>query len=210
MRSAIVNSLVLFLVSGVALAGDLASDPNALVYDGTTWCGSANVSAGPNGAGKYLNATIDYCVYAPGQFSYPDQGYTPTSGEFVYAYQVFIDDDVEVFKFLVGMLESNEANNIGTWSMTGGLDPNAMGFGGTPPNLDSAWWSWDPAMQPTEKSVGLAFSSINAPLWWIGTVHNSGLQASAMVPSPSDVIPEPATLCFLLAGAVVGGLRRRR
>ncbi len=210
MRGAILCSLVLLLLSGAALGGPLATDPNAAVYDGTTWHGSVDVLAGPNAEGKYLRATIDYCVYAPGMFSYPGQGYTPTAGEFVYAYQVFVDPNVEAFKLSVGMLASNEANNIGTWAISGGVDPNDLGFGGTPPNLDTAWWSWDPGLQPGENSVGLAYSSINAPLWWLGTIQNSGLAASGFVPSPSDVIPEPATMGLVLAGAIAALRRRRR
>jgi hypothetical protein len=202
MRSAIFSSLILFLVSGVGLAGDLASDPNALVYDGTTWCGSTVMSS------DGLNATIDYCVYGPGDFSYPGLGYTPTSGEFVYAYQVFVDPNVEVFKFSVGMLESNEANNIGAFTMTDGVAPDVMYFSGTP--VDSATWEWTSGLLSGSKSYGLAYSSINAPLWWLGSIQNGGMGAAGIVPSPSDVIPEPATLGLVLVGAIVGGLRRRR
>jgi hypothetical protein len=200
MRIAIANLSVLVLLSSVAFAGDLASDPNALYYDDTTWCGTAVMEEGN------LKATIDYCVYGPGQFSYPGQGYTPTSGEFVYAYQVFGEGTTEIITFGVGLDVSSAANNIGTWTMSGGVEPNEEKFQGSPP--DSAIWKWVPGIQQGFKSVGLAFSSPHAPMWYVGDIENGGSGAAGELPSPSDVIPEPVTLSLLLAGAVVGGWRR--
>jgi hypothetical protein len=203
MRIVIVNLLVLVLLSGVAFAGSLATDPNALYYDGTTWCGTTVVSS------DGLDANMDYCVYGPGQFSYPGLGYTPTPGEFVYAYQVFVTGEIEVITFFVGLDVGNQANNIGTWSMSGGMEPDTLEISGTPP--DTAFWQWDdPTMQPGSKSVGLAFSSVNAPEWYAGAVANGGDAVVGDLPSPSDVIPEPGTVALLLAGAIAGGWRRNR
>ncbi len=198
MRIAIASLLVLVLLSGVAYAGALATDPNALYYDGTTWCGSTLMQNGN------LKATVDYCVYGPGTFSYPGQGYTPTSGEFVYAYQVFVEGTTEVLTFAVSLDTSNAASNIGTWSMSGGVAPDSM-------DLDSeAYWEWYDGMFQGDKSVGLAFSSSHAPKWYDGGILNGGSAATNDVPSPSDVIPEPATLGLLLVGAIAGGWRRHR
>lgn len=210
MRIVIVNVLALLLLCSVAQAGVLATDPNALFYDGTLWSGSTVMEL------DALRATVDWCVYGPGQFSYPGLGYTPTSGEFVYAYQVFVEATTEVLTFSVGLLESNEANNIGTWAISGGVEPTSMGIQGTPP-FEEAAWNWgseeeEPpsGLQPGSNSVGLAYSSINAPLMYGGYIMNGGSSAVGEVPSASDVIPEPATLGLLLAGAIAAGLRRRR
>jgi hypothetical protein len=202
MRTAIINSLVLVLLSGVAYAGALATDANALVYDSTTWRGTTVMVDSNN---PDLKANVDYCVYGPGQFSYPGLGYTPTSDEFVYAYQVFIEGSTEVLNFAVTLGASNGANNVGSWTMTGGVAPDESGIGGGEVN-----WGWDDGLHQGEESYGLAFSSPHAPTWDSGAIINGGGAASNDVPSPSDVIPEPTTLGLLLVGAIVGGWRRRR
>ena len=204
MRFAIISTLVLVLLSGVAVAGPLAEDPNALFYDGTLWRGTTVMKL------YTMDANVDWCVYAPGQFSYPGLGYTPTSGEFVYAYQVFVEPESEVFTFSVGLDVSNKANNIGTFLLSGGAEPDSSVIHGTPPFEEAVWEWFDPGLQPGSKSVGLAFSSVNAPKFYGGNVMNSGGGAGGDVPSPSDVIPEPVTLGLLLVGAIVGGLRRNR
>jgi hypothetical protein len=199
-------SMMLVGLCGTVLAGPLAEDPNVW-FDGTTlWHGTTNMSAGPNAQGEYLNVDVDWAVYCAFQFHW--DGYGPPPGEFTYAYQVYVNPQVGVFKFSVGMLEGNDADNIGIFPLGAGVAPFLMGFGGTPP--DTANWDWaSPGLLPGQNSVGLAYSSINAPLFFVGSIHNAGLQAAGMVPSPSDVIPEPATLVLAGVGAMML-LRRRR
>ncbi|KPK84765.1 MAG: hypothetical protein AMJ81_04840 [Phycisphaerae bacterium SM23_33] len=192
---------------GSALAGPLATDPNAWSYKGTTWCGSVSVES----AAGELKADVDYCVYW--WTDYPGTDYTPTPGEFVYAYQVYVTGTAPVMKFSVGMLESNEANNIGDdpgLGQAGGHAPDASFFTGAAPTLDAANWEWLDANPLETHSDGLVYSSINAPLWWVGTVHNSGQAASDYVPSPSDLIPEPGMMGLLVLGFVAAVRRRRR
>ena len=190
---------------GVALGGPLASEVNHY-FDGTThWCGTA---AFDSGAG--LNGTIDYCVYQPNM--YPAGGdYTPTPNEFVYAYQVYVTGSVPAVLFSVGMLDSNEANNLSddlNNGQLGGDDPDLVYWTGSDPNLLAANWEWTTAGLTTYSDV-LVYSSINAPLWYLGSIQDGGQGASALVPSPSDVIPEPAALSLLALG-VVAVLRRKR
>lgn len=205
-RALSINVCVIGTVCALAAAGPLASDPNALFYDGTLWRGSVVFDSG---AGE-LQATVDYCIYAPGKFSYPGSGYTPTPGEFVYAYQIYSTGwKVPVITFTLAMLESNEANNIGDFDMgTGGAATNNAWWD-DPNSPMTANWDWNPGMPNGVHSKGLAYSSINAPLWWIGTVTDGGYLDSQFVPSPSDVIPEPTALALLaLGGAKL--LRRRK
>jgi hypothetical protein len=203
-------SMMLVGLCGTVLAGPLAVDPNVW-FDGTTlWHGTTNMTAGPNAEEEYLNVDVDWAVYCPDQFHW--DGYVPTPGEFTYAYQVYVNPQVGVFKFSVGMLEGNDANNIGAFSDPpnglAGVAPASMYFGGTPP--DTANWEWaSPGMLPGQNSMGLVYCSANAPLFFVGSIQNAGLQAAGLVPSPSDVIPEPATLVLAGVGAMML-LRRRR
>jgi hypothetical protein len=199
MRIVIVNLLVLVLLSGVAFAGPLATDPNAY----NAWCGST-VMQSANGS---LKVPVDYCVYGPGQFSYPGLGYTPTPGEFVYAYQMFVEGPTDVITFSVALDMGGSGDNEGSWEINDGdVAPDSSG-------LDEGievYWQWNSGLLTGEKSYGLAFSSLYAPTWGNGGVFNSGSGASGDVPVPSDVIPEPATLGLLLVGGIAGGWRRNR
>lgn len=205
-RAALLAMLTVFVCSS-ALAGPLATDPNAWSDGVITWRGSISVQSVEGD----LKADVDYCVYW--WTEYPGTDYTPTPGEFVYAYQVYVTGTGPVMKFSVGMYESNEANNIGHdpgLGDAGGHVPDSSYFTNPPPALDAANWAWDEGDPLVTHSDGLVYSSINAPLLFIGTVHNTGQAASDLVPSPSDEIPEPATLGLLALGLVVAIGRRRR
>jgi hypothetical protein len=207
MRRAAVLAMLGVFLCGSVVAGPLATDPNAWNDGTTTWCGTTSVQSFEGD----LKATIDYCVYR--WDAYPGTDYTPTPGEFVYAYQVYVTGTGPVMKFSVGMLESNEANNIDHdpgLGDSGGHVPDHWHFTGTAPNLDAANWQWEDTDPLVTHTDGMVYSSENMPLWWIGTVHNSGQAASGYVPSPSDVIPEPATLGLLALGFVAAIRRRRR
>lgn len=214
MHKLAVFAIVAALLCGSALAGPLATDPNAY-FDGTTlWRGQTTITDG-----FILTGVVDWCVYTPaGWASAGWGGYTPTPGEFVYAYQVENTDVAPILGFGAKMIDDNDANNIGVFNLVGvaanGTPP--FGFGGAPPNLDTANWYWQNTnLLPGQKSEGLVYSSINMPLEYDVLIHDGGTSAENNVPgdpgvaSPSDVIPEPATLGLLAAG-LIALLRRRR
>ena len=213
------------MLCGTALAGPLLNHAKAWTDPVTsiTWTGSTSI-ADPM---SILTATIEWAVFSTE--AWPDTGftglgYTPTAGEFVYCYQVENTGMAPIAKYAVKMLDSNEANNIGSFDL-GGLAPKpAPAFGGPPPNLDTANWEWvyplnPPAsrnLMPGQVSDGLAYSSINKPMEYDFLVHDGGIGVEHIVedgdpgvPSPSDEIPELATLALLAVG-FVAVLRRKR
>ena len=198
------------LICGPVLAGPLLNHPNAWVDGGsTTWTGTTHFESGSGN----LVADVEWSVFGPGNSPYSGPNFTPTAGEFVYAYQVIVQPTLEVNKFWVNMKPSNEANGIGWFDLPSGIAPSLVAFGsGDPQNLVSADWTFPGTLLPATVSAGLAYSSINAPVDWFGFIQDGGQAGTpqATLPSPGDVIPEPVTLAFLL---VVGGalfmLRRR-
>jgi hypothetical protein len=217
MRAAAVL-LVVTTLSALALAGPLATDPNAYIDPNTNTPvqGTKTLSAS-DGQGNTLSATIDYCVYGPGSFSYGS--YTtfagtkiPAANEFTYAYQVTTVGGTELMSSLwVNMIDSNEATDVGQFALSSGVVPDDWYFAGTYPTLNTANWDfYPPNLAVGDGSCGLAYVSVNAPTWQMaGWIQDGGLSASELLPSPSDVIPEPATI-LLLAGSAIGLLRRGR
>ena len=106
-----------FAFGASAQAGAL--NGHALAYAG--WTGT---TAFDNGAG--LSGTIDWTVFAPGDFPYA--GYSPTAGEAVYAFQIYSTGTSSIHS-----LTLNEAtgtgNNIGSFGDLGGEAPTASSIG---------------------------------------------------------------------------------
>jgi len=203
--------VVIGLLSASALAGPLASHPNAFTDDSSVvWRGTTTlyVVAGS----ETLSADVDWCVFAPGGYPFDvADGYTPTPGEFVYAYQIDVTGTLEVNTFWVNMADSNEANNIGAFDLSSGVAPTNSAFGSTDPQkLVSANWTFGGALTPGLVSDGLAYSSVNAPEMGLGFIQDGGLlgQPQGPLPTPSDEIPEPLTMTLLAAGALA--LLRRK
>lgn len=205
----ILTACVLFC--GTAVAGPLLNHADAWTDgNGRTWTGSTHFVDGTG----VLEADVEWSVFAPGDFPYV--GYSPTTGEFVYTYQVIVDPgSVETNKFQVNMKPSNEANNIGWFNdLPGGIAPVAWAFASADPqNLVSADWTFAGDLIAGTVSAGLAYSSINAPVDWFGFIQDGGQGGipQGPLPSPGDVIPEPVTVAsLLLAAALLATLRRRR
>jgi len=205
---------LLMAAAGVTSAGTLATDPDALVWDGQTWQGTEYLASGN------LSATVDWVVLHEDDWSY--SGYTPTSDPnnpslpvYCYAYQIWCTNSDDVMRFWVGMLESNEARELGTFTVDAG-DASAIapdgpnGLEGSP--VDSANWRWSSGLSNGEHSIGLVYTSVNVPITdflAMGWVQDGGTSAGWLMATPGNEIPEPTTLGLLAIG-IVGLLRRRR
>lgn len=190
---------VLAALSATALAGPLDGDGNAYNDGFTTWTGSASI------ASDGLVVTVDYCVYAPGAFPYAGAGYdgwTPTPGEMVYAYQV--DSTGTLALAEMSVLLDNPAGNIGAFDLgDAGVLPSSKTING------SANWHWSPALL-SDHSSGLVYSSVKKPMWGVATVID-GEFGWGFVPSPGpDDIPEPATMTLLALGGVAAAVWRKK
>ena len=196
--------------TGPVLAGQLNGHANAIPgFTGTTTF--LDVS-GPD----QLSGTVDFAVFAPGDF--PFGGYAPTTGELTYVYQIIMDAaDTESLSNLSIVLDG-DADNIGAFLLeVGDIPPSASSFSTFLPIAtagDFAAWDFEvPGLNANQLSYGLVFSSPQVPEYLFGTVVNGGLGALvAPLPTPSPVaVPEPGTATLLAIGALaVFGIRRRR
>ena len=197
------------LLAGSAWAGLLANHPLAYTDPGgVTWHGSTPMANGN------LSADVDWAVFAPGVYivAFPGTGYAPAADQFVYAYQIFSTGAAPVTQLAVNMIESNEANNIGDDPVAlAGVAPWIAWFGAPPPDLQTANWAFE-GLVGGQNSDGLVYASVNMPVWdHAAIIVDEGLFAIGPVATPSDVIPEPATIGLLASGLVISvALRRRR
>lgn len=188
--------LVLVLCLGLAGSASAALDTSNAYVDGdsVTWAGQTTMSS----SDVDFSADIEWCVDAPGG-----------DGLFKYKYQVTCTGTVSLSKFSVGMLASNEAQGIGYVQIDPtDIAPTNAAFAGTYPDLQNADWEFA-GMEDGEISYELFYYSVNEPIMFGGSIQD-GVTAGGLVPSPSDVIPEPATLSLLAIGAAAGLFRRRR
>jgi len=202
-------SAVLFLC-GPANAGQLLNHPDAYDDGVTEWSGYTDFY-GESG-GNVLSARVEWAVFAKGKF--PFTGYTPTSGEFSYVYEVYPNGTLEVNQFWVNMLDSNEANNIGSFALSDSTDDADTAKWGTsnPDALESAIWTFDGDLLPGDASYGLVYSSINQPISSFGFIMDGGTWGipQSPMPSPDDEIPEPASVVIIAVGGLFAMARRRR
>lgn len=189
------------LFAAPVFAGPLAFHPNAIPgFTGTT----------PYSNG-ILSGTVDYAVFLPGDWP-GYAGYSPTPGEAVYTYQIYVDGAAPVSSLAVAIDPPNPANNIGWFFDGDGTFVPTGAFLSGPP--DTAEWDFS-GITAGSASVGLAFSSPNLPMEFFGSVQDTGIGAFVIpLPSPGPVpIPEPSSLVLSALGAaflVVAGRRYRR
>jgi hypothetical protein len=178
----------ILLTTSFGVSATIASDPNAINYNGTIWNGTANFYYEEDGT--YLSVDVDYAV-----FPFCPQMATYTADRLMYAYQIFVNEgSTEVSSFSVAVDISIPHGNINhdvDMGVADGKAPFAAGFTGT-----SAVWSFlIDTIQADEHSSVLYFTSPNPPTMGSAALHDSGLSAMAYLPTPA-AIPEPQMLCF--------------
>ncbi len=174
--------------AGSAQAGVLNGHANAF-DDGTdVWTGTSSFS---NGSG--LSGTVDWVVFDRDDFPY--SGYSPTAGEFVYAFQIYSTGSAAIHSLTLDDPNA-AADNIGSFADLAGEAPTSAVIG------SQIEWNFA-GLDAGENSIGLAFSSNNLPTNLFGVVVNGGSFAVAVpLPVPSPIVPEPASLALLGLGAV--------
>jgi hypothetical protein len=195
-----IGACLVLIVAGSAIFWNSASAQGGLIGADTAnampgWFGTVNVhfleELTPP---KVVDATIDYAVYAPGQFnlSFYDLaadgtthiGKDPSNGtRYVYRYQIHnnsgLDNDAitKLTLALVDLTSTNDAKNCkwiepnaGGIYPAGGVAPTISSIAGNPPT--SAYWSYPYFLQPGSDSKMLIFTSPNAPTWQRATVNS--------------------------------------
>ena len=186
------------------------------------WFGTKSIQFHEESNGKYVDGSIDFVVYAPGDFNLSFPGQDPSNGtQYVYRFQLNNDAGTNndyMKKLTLGLVGITGAANCkwiepdsGPYS-GGGVAPANDGLAGTP-NPTSAFWSYSASnpIIPGSYSKMLIFTSPNGPTFRLATVNSqstmdhwvdgSGNQYNwweGELPSP---VPEPSLLIGLLAAA---------
>ncbi|MGB8226429.1 MAG: hypothetical protein WCE45_06145 [Sedimentisphaerales bacterium] len=191
MKNIKTKTILLFVcvsIFAVCAEASLYNDPNAMADFKNKTSFSITMS------GKTLKADVEYAVYAPGDYQGDDQ----TDGsEYIYAYQISnsTQSNVAIDFFSVGLIDSSYADYIytdTTYGTPGGKDPFAFSF----PQSAGYMFIGD-ALNPGQWSDVLIFSSTYSPTIGFGTVSGGGLCGMGSLPTPSMLLPEPATIIFL-------------
>jgi hypothetical protein len=204
---------VLFLsLTAAALAGPLPLDPA-----GISWAQGSKIISSAK-----ITATVEYSVYAPGQFSSSlalGNPADPSLGaDYVYAYEVFSSS--VPFKDLtiatvsgsipLAYAGTNHVDNV--FAPNGGTAPTAEIFNVaiSPSRIINAKWTFSTAIDAgTGFSNILFFTSPYSPQFNTASISGGGTNlASSTLPSP---IPEPATVTLAaVAAACLLAARRFR
>ena len=167
--------------------------------------------------GFWVDAVVEYAVYAPGQFALSFPGLDPSNGlEYVYAYQIFNQpaESAGVSDFSIGLqgdeIFSGEGVGSGSTLANIGFLP---GTGDVAPvdqyvadGLRSLRWYFNDTIPLSSSSDILIFTGGSPSDWEISTVAAS-YGASNTLPGP---VPEPATLTLLSLGGMLSLHRRKK
>jgi hypothetical protein len=197
--------LAVILVMGQSVfAVSLSSDPAAM----PAFRGSSSFTATtPDGT---LRGSVDFAVYDKNH--YDGVFGTRFANSYVYAYQVFNDNDsdVAIDYFSVGLFADATAQNA-AYDPTKGFDAPW----GSIPNTQSVLSQSVVYLFPSdnigagEHSLTLLFTSDSAPDMARGAVSGGFTGGATMdLPTPGWVTPEPATLGLLIGGAFMA-IRRK-
>lgn len=209
----------LALLARTALAGPLSTDPAAMAG----WKGS-QLFVGSNGTTS-LMASVDFAVYAPGEFSQSDalgDPLDPSGGtQYVYAYEIFNNVGGNTFSRNLSIaildypnLVQNLTHDPGT--PEGGIAPNLIQFVPEDAPFTNVKWTFNsPVITVGQHSDILLFTSPFAPQFLTaGMQGGSATIATAPLPSPT---PEPSTILLggtglvaLVAARVLRGRRKQR
>lgn len=199
--------LVLFIAMSLLTTPAFAAFLGTAYNDGAkVWSDSTSFPSNPP-ENPALAGYVDWIVYAPGDFPAEYSGYTPTSGEFTYVYQIYCTGWAPITFY--GVSIENPAENIGTFSYTD-PDPNPPDnsiTGDVPYDMSlessdgGAVWYFA-GIDQSDHSQALAYSSPNTPQdFWSLAINHGDAEYVIPVPSPSsNPIPEPATIWSLLIG----------
>ncbi len=220
---------VLLVLAALALAAlwpipsraDLVSADKLNAIQG--WYGTDPIQFAESN-GNNVDGSIDYAVYAPGQFDLSFPGEDPSHGtQYVYRYQLYDSSSPtstdSIRKLSVGLVGVTDAANCqyvntGPLYAGDGVAPTfQVGLIGAPPT--SAVWAFKSSalLDPGQHSEMLIFTSPYGPTWAPATVlaPSSSNWWQGELPSP---VPEPATLVGLLTAGLMfvayRSLRRKK
>lgn len=191
------------LLAGIAAAGPLPTDPNAI----PGWQGSKVLTSAK------ITATVEYAVYAPGDFDTSLALDTPVDpsldSDYVYAYEVFAGalpvKDLTVQTTLGAIPMSYVGtNHIDHYSFNPelGTAPNNWFFntGTNPTRVTNAKWTSSLGIPSGGHSDILFFTSPFPPQFLTSSISGGGTNiATSTLPSP---IPEPTTAALSVIAAV--------
>jgi hypothetical protein len=214
--------LALALLFSTPVRGDLLPADTVNAMPG--WFDTEVVQFIEDSSLKIIDATIDYAVYAPGQFNLSFPGQDPSNGtRYVYRYRLnnLSTSEDYIRKLTVGLVGATQAANCKY------IEPGPIYTGGSvaplgqvaligSPNPTSAVWTYAApgnVLSAGNSSKMLIFTSPYAPTLRRATILSAatgthyedgdGQHNSWMGDVPSPVVPEPTTLFSLLMS---GGL----